>query len=79
MYTFFLADSVYLKCIPTIEIGSEVAVVSFHQLLDGGQQLGVVPVAPVVAGMHAASEYRLTTSMRTVKICFGGEKIFFNQ
>lgn len=55
-----LADSVNLKHIPTIEIGSEVAVVSFHQLLDGRQQLGVIPVAPVVAGMHAASTYRLT-------------------
>lgn len=74
-----LAAPGYLKRIPTIEIGSEVAVVSLHQLLDGGQQLRVVPLAPVVAGMHAASAYRLTASMRAVQSCVGGEKIFSNQ
>lgn len=52
----FLCCKLHVKRIPTIEIRSEVAVVSFHQLLDRWQKLRVVPISPVVSRIHAAAE-----------------------
>lgn len=45
-----------IELIPTIEVRSEVAVVSFHQLLNCRLKLRVVPFSPVVTRVHTTTD-----------------------
>lgn len=45
-----------IKPHPTIKIGPEVAVVSFHQPLNCWLKLGVIPLSPVMAWEHTTTD-----------------------
>lgn len=54
-----------IKLRPTIEIGSEVAVVSFHQFLNCWQKLRVVPISPVMAREHTTTGNNIEVKKET--------------